>query len=75
MWVIDPNHITQEDFRVNEWNESKIRDAGNHINNLPQNKNLPDRQWVFGDYDDVRVGIIKRDGKVTTIIPDNSKQP
>ncbi|WP_088809393.1 MULTISPECIES: EndoU domain-containing protein [unclassified Listeria] len=24
------------------WNDSKIRDAGNHINNLPQNKNLPD---------------------------------
>ncbi|WP_255387546.1 EndoU domain-containing protein [Listeria sp. ILCC792] len=27
-----------------EWNDSKIRDAGNHINNLPQNKNLPDDQ-------------------------------
>jgi hypothetical protein len=58
-----------------EWNDSKIRDAGNHINNLPQNKNLPDGQWAFGDYDGVRVGIIKKDGKVTTIIPDNSRQP
>ncbi|EGO8418909.1 hypothetical protein DUY24_12120 [Enterococcus faecalis] len=58
-----------------EWNDSKIRDAGNHINNLPQNKKLPDGQWAFGDYDGVRVGIIKKDGKVTTIIPDNSRQP
>lgn len=58
-----------------EWNDSKIRDAGNHINNLPQNKNLPDGQWAFGEYDGVRVGIIKKDGKVTTIIPNNSKQP
>jgi hypothetical protein len=58
-----------------EWNDSKICDAGNHINNLPQNKNLPDGQWAFGDYDGVRVGIIKKDGKVTTIIPDNSRQP
>lgn len=58
-----------------EWNDSKIRDAGNHINNLPQNKNLSDGQWAFGDYDGVRVGTIKKDGAVTTIIPDNSRQP
>ncbi|WP_434779304.1 EndoU domain-containing protein [Neisseria sp. Ec49-e6-T10] len=55
------------------WNEDKIRDAGNYINNL--HEDLPDGKWAFGTYDGVRVGIIKKDGKITTIIPDNSRQP
>jgi len=57
------------------WSESKIIEAGNHVNSLPENKSLSDGQWAFAEYDGVRVGIIKNDGKVATIIPDNSKQP
>lgn len=48
--------------------------TGNYVNNLPENQNIPDGQWIFGTYKGVRVGIIKKDG-ITTIIPDNSRQP
>ena len=43
--------------------------------NLPENKNVSDGTWVFGEYNGVRVGIIKNDGEIGTIIPDNSRQP
>ena len=30
---------------------------------------------MFGNYKNVRVGVIKNDGQIGTITPDNSKQP
>ncbi|WP_240422394.1 EndoU domain-containing protein [Listeria costaricensis] len=66
---------TGQSWFPESWNDTKIRDAGNYINNLPENKNLVDGKWAFGEYDGVRVGIIKQDGKITTIVPDNSRQP
>lgn len=66
---------TGQSWFPESWDKSKINNAGNYINDLPANKNLPDGQWAFGEYDGVRVGIIKKNGKPSTIIPDNSRQP
>lgn len=57
------------------WSDSKIKEAGNFIANLPENKNLPDGVIGYGEYDGVRVGIIKTDGKAGTIFPDADLQP
>ena len=57
------------------WSDSKIKEAGNYVTNLPDNKNLPDGVIGYGEYDGVRVGIIKTDGKIGTIFPDVDLQP
>ena len=57
------------------WSDSKIKEAGNYVTNLPDNKNLPDGVIGYGEYDGVRVGIIKTDGKIVTICPDADLQP
>jgi len=57
------------------WSDSKIKDAGNYVANLPENKNLPNGVAGFGEYDGVKVGIIKTEGKVGTIFPDADSQP
>jgi len=57
------------------WSDSKIKEAGNYVANLPDNKNLPDGVIGYGEYDGVRVGIIKTDGKIGTIFPDADLQP
>ena len=57
------------------WSDSKIKEAGNYVTNLPDNKNLPDGVIGYGEYDGVRVVIIKTDGKIGTIFPDADLQP
>ena len=57
------------------WSDSKIKEAGNYVTNLPDNKNLPDGVIGYGEYDGVRVGIIKTDGKIGTIFLDADLQP
>ena len=57
------------------WKEKDIKNAGEYVANLPENINIPDGTWVFGEYKGVRVGIIKNNGEIGTIIPDNSRQP
>ena len=57
------------------WSDSKIKEAGNYVTNLPDNKNLPDGVIGYGEYDGVRVGIIKTDGKIGTLFPDADLQP
>ncbi len=57
------------------WTETDIKNAGEYVANIPQNVNIPDGTWIFGEYNGVRVGIIKNNGKIDTIIPDNSRQP
>ena len=57
------------------WSDSKIKEAGNYVTNLPDNKNLPDGVIGYGEYDGVSVGIIKTDGKIGTIFPDADLQP
>lgn len=57
------------------WTEIDIKNAGEYVANIPENVNIPDGTWVFGEYNGVRVGIIKNNGEIGTIIPDNSRQP
>ncbi|MCI8409940.1 MAG: EndoU domain-containing protein [Lachnospiraceae bacterium] len=57
------------------WSKAKIKEAANYVANLPENKNLPDGVRGYGEYDGVRVGIIKTNGKIGTIFPDADKQP
>ena len=57
------------------WSDSKIKDAGEYVSNLTENSNLPDGVIAFGEYDGVRVGVIKTNGKIGTIFPDADMQP
>lgn len=66
---------TGQSWFPENWDTAKIKEAGNYINSLPENKNLVDGQWAFAEFDGVRVGIIKKNGEIMTIIPDNSRQP
>lgn len=46
------------------------------MENLPANRNVPDGVTVlFGEYNGVRVGVIRTNGKISTIFPDVSSQP
>ncbi len=57
------------------WSDNKIKEAGEFVANLSENKSLADGVIGFGEYDGVRVGIIKTNGKVRTIFPDADLQP
>ncbi|WP_201798251.1 EndoU domain-containing protein, partial [Lachnotalea glycerini] len=57
------------------WSDNKIKEAGEFVANLSENKSLADGVIGFGEYDGVRVGIIKTNGKVGTIFPDADLQP
>ncbi len=58
-----------------EWTDSKIKEAGEFVAKLPENRNLPDGIISYGEYAGVRVGIIKTNGVVGTIFPDADLQP
>ncbi|MDM5279670.1 WXG100 family type VII secretion target [Paenibacillus silvae] len=58
-----------------EWTAEDIKKSGEYVANLPKNRNKGDGEWMFGTYNNVRVGVIKNDGQIGTITPDNSKQP
>lgn len=58
-----------------DWTESDIKKAGEYVANMPENIDAPDGTWVFGEYNGVRIGKIKNDGKIGTIVPDNLRQP
>lgn len=66
---------TGQSWFPESWTEIDIKNAGEYVANIPENVNVPDGTWVFGEYNGVRVGIIKNNGKIGTIIPDNSRQP
>ncbi|MGG2922977.1 EndoU domain-containing protein, partial [Brevibacillus parabrevis] len=57
------------------WNKEDIRRAGEYVANLPQNQGIADGVGVFGNYNGVRVGVIKTNGEIGTVFPDNSMQP
>lgn len=42
---------------------------------MPEHINKPDGVRCYGEYDGVRVGIIKTNGKIGTIFPDSDSQP
>lgn len=51
------------------WTNKDIRRAGEHVAGLKQNRHVPDGVTVYGVYKGVRVGIIRRHGKIATVFP------
>ncbi|CGF80664.1 membrane protein [Streptococcus pneumoniae] len=57
------------------WTESDITAAGAKIAELPGFANTENGVAIFGEYNGVRVGVIKTNGEIGTIFPDATKQP
>ncbi|MFL0405214.1 EndoU domain-containing protein [Bacillus nitratireducens] len=56
------------------WKKTDIENAGQHIASLPEFSKAKDGEVIFGNYNGVRVGVIKTNGKIGTIFPDGTKQ-
>jgi len=57
------------------WTEIDIKNAGEYIGNLNENLNIADGIAVYGEVNGVRVGIIRTNGKISTVFPDATIQP
>ncbi|URZ04235.1 EndoU domain-containing protein [Clostridium felsineum] len=57
------------------WSESDIQAAGESVANKAGNTGVADGVAVFGEYNGVRVGVIRTDGKIATVFPDSVMQP
>uniref|UniRef100_UPI002AFEB5F9 EndoU domain-containing protein n=1 Tax=Paenibacillus campi TaxID=3106031 RepID=UPI002AFEB5F9 len=57
------------------WTKEDINEAGEYLANTLEYENVPDGVTIFGEYNGVRVGVIKTNGKIGTIFPDNMIQP
>lgn len=57
------------------WSEKDIRRAGEHVAGLKHNRHSKDGEAVYGTYKGVRVGIIRTNGKISTIFPDINQAP
>ncbi|MFD1177972.1 EndoU domain-containing protein [Paenibacillus puldeungensis] len=57
------------------WTKEDISKAGEYVANMPDHVNMADGVTIFGEYNGVRVGVIKTNGEIGTIFPDNMMQP
>jgi len=57
------------------WTKEEIGRAGDYVANMPAHKDIADGITIFGEYNGVRVGVIKTNGEIGTIFPDNMLQP
>ncbi len=57
------------------WIEPDITVAGAKIAELPEFANAENGEAIFGEYNGVRVGVIKTNGEIGIIFPDATKQP
>ena len=57
------------------WSEKDIKRAGSHVAGLKGNRHIPDGVIVYGTYKGVRVGIIRTNGKISTVFPDSNQTP
>lgn len=57
------------------WTKGDISKAGEYVANMPDHVNVADGVTIFGEYNGVRVGVIKTNGEIGTIFPDNMMQP
>ncbi len=55
------------------WSNKDIRHAGEHVASLKGNRKSPDGKIMFGTYKGVRVGVIKTNGKISTVFPDSNQ--
>jgi|GEM_PF-467052 len=66
---------TGQSWFPENWTRADIKSAGEHVvKNTPNFEAIPDGQPVYADYNGVRTGVIKTDGKPATIFPDGSQQ-
>ncbi len=57
------------------WTNKDIESAGQYIASQPNYAIAKDGEAIFGEFNGVRVGVIKTDGKPATIFPDATRQP
>lgn len=57
------------------WTNKDIESAGQHVASQPNFASAKEGEAIFGEFNGVRVGVIKTDGKPATIFPDATKQP
>ncbi|EOA3372957.1 EndoU domain-containing protein [Enterococcus faecalis] len=57
------------------WTNKDIENAGKHVASQQNFASAKDGEAVFGEFNGVRVGVIKTDGKPATVFPDGTKQP
>lgn len=73
-----PNKIiTGQSWFPKSWTKEKIKEAGKFVieNNFDDFKTLQDGIPIFDNFEGVRVGAMKTNGKPSTLFPDNAKQP
>ncbi|ENH97020.1 transposase [Gracilibacillus halophilus YIM-C55.5] len=57
------------------WTEADITAAGAKIAELDRFSNAENGMAIFGEYKEIRVGVIKTNGEIGTIFSDATKQP
>ena len=57
------------------WSDKDIKRAGSQVASLKGNRHVPDGVPVFGNYKGVRVGVIRTNGKISTVFPDTDQTP
>ncbi|GFH41954.1 hypothetical protein Hs30E_05050 [Lactococcus hodotermopsidis] len=77
-----PSHKTKakrtgnnQSWFPDNWTAKDIENAGQHIASQSNFNVIKDGEVIFGDYNGVRVGVIKTEGKPATIFPDATQQP
>lgn len=75
-----PNHKykrkrdgTAQAWFPRSWTTRDIVKAGEHVASLKSNQGVPDGVAMWGTYKGVRVGVIKTDGRVATVFPDENQ--
>ena len=66
---------TNQSWFPKSWSRADIMKAGEYVGNLSENRDAVDGMAVYGSYKGVRVGVIRTNGKISTIFPDATKQP
>lgn len=65
---------TGQSWFPRSWSNKDIRHAGEHVASLKKNRGVPDGTIVFGTYKGVRVGVMKTNGKISTVFPDSNQK-
>ena len=55
------------------WTEKDIKRAGSQVAGLKGNRHVSGGVIVYGTYKGVRVGIIRTNGKISTVFPDSNQ--